>query len=458
MYQIYCGSDLLYDPREQETCILSGNVSLGVNETGKFEFSISPLHPLRRSIQKLKSVIKVYEGHELLYEGRVLLSETDMYGVTSYTCEGELAYLLDSIQRPKEYHDLTPRTYIADKLAQHNSRVEDGKKFTLGTIEKQSMNYDAREDNQYTSTLKTIMDKLVGSNGGYLRVRKENGVRYLDYLETYGRTSGQTIRFGENILDLNEHISAEDLLTVLIPLGKAPEGAENGTKLTIASVNNGKDYLENEEAISIFGRIEGVKEWSDVTLPANLKKKGQEYLKDMMNMKTTIELTALDLHLVDVEIDRLQLGDMVRVVSVPHGIDRYMMISKREYNLLDPSADKIVLGDTIAALTEKQMALQKEVNKQKNVTRAVEELKSNVSIISREVDDTKQEISGITGKVQVLESSAADTQLQIQEMHNRLNENGKDIQELRSKDVQFQADIEDILSRLNVLEEGGSTS
>ena len=455
MYRIYCDGELLYDPREEALAIIEGKVSLETNRTGELRFMLPICHPFAGKIRKLASVLRVMIDEEELFCGRLLDVDTDMYGTGTYTCEGEMAYLLDSIQRPKEYHDLTPRSYLQDKLAQHNSQVEDAKKFTLGLVEKSSMNYDARQDNQYTSTLSTIMEKLVSSNGGYLRVRKEEGIRYLDYLESYGRTSGQIIRFGENILDLTEHLSASDIITVLIPLGKAPDGAKEGERLTIASVNDGKDYLENAEAIALYGRIVGANEWQDVTVPANLKAKGQEYLIRMRNLATTIELTAVDLHMADVDIDQIRLGDMIRAVSKPHGLDRYMLVSKREYDLLNPEEDKIVLGDTISTLTEKQAALQKSVEQQKDAAASVEKLKASVQTVEKDIDSTKQAVTTFDGKVQVLENSATETQKRLQEIQNTMTGISQTLEGLSVQDEAFQAILDDILARLESLEGGG---
>lgn len=470
MYQIYCDNTLLYDPRDEGSAILSGKVSLAVNATGELTFTLPPMHRGIDLIRKLSSVVQVFDGGELLYEGRVLASKADMYHTVTYTCEGTLAYLLDSIQRPRAYHDLTPASYLSDKIAQHNGQVEAGKRFVLGTVEKQTMNYDAREDNQYTNTLDTIMDKLVDSNGGYLRVRNEGDIRYLDYLESYGRTSGQVIRFGENILDLTEHVSAADVITVLIPLGKAEE-AENGEKgrrLTIESVNGGKDYLEDPEAMALYGRIVGTQTWDDVTVAANLKDKGREYLANARNLSATIELTAVDLHMVDVDIDRIKLGDMIRVVSPPHKLDKYMMVSKREYNLVNPEEDKIVLGDTIAALTEKQAALQKSVEKQKDISASVEEVRGSVHILAGEVNTTKQDVSELGGKVQVLETDTTEVQAALQGINNNItalerknSELSEDIredrirmQELEWSDQQMEETMQGILARLEALEGG----
>ncbi len=449
MYKIYCDGKLLYDPRDEELPVMSGKLALAVNATGELSLALPPTHPGMGDIQKMKSVLAVYDDEKLLYEGRVTDSKKEMYGIVTYTCEGTMAYLLDSIQRPKEYHDLTPKSYLQDKLAQHNSQVEPEKRFVLCIVEKQAMNYDARQDNQYTSTLDTIMDKLVSSNGGYLRVRREKGIRYLDYLESYGRTSMQSIRFGENVLDLTEHISASELVTVLVPLGKSVEGANggNGKRLTISSANNGKDYLEDADAIALYGRIVGTKTWDDVTVPGNLKAKGEEYLASARNLSMSIELAAVDLHLVDVDIDRIELGDMVRVISPPHGLDRYMFVSKREYNLLDPSADKITLGDVISTLTEKQAAIQKEVERQRNAAVSVEELKGSMAVLEGDMAATKGDVTSLGGKVQILETGATSTEEMLQELQNTVARMG-------GADAEMQQAIEEILKRLEKLEGG----
>lgn len=132
MYRAYCDGELLFDPRDTELQITAGKVIQAVNTTGEFVFTMPALHAGIRRIGKLKSVIEVYDEEEELFCGRVLSSKKNMYGSVEYSCEGELSHLLDSIQGPKSYHDLTPRSYLKDKLEQHNSQVEEFKRFTLG--------------------------------------------------------------------------------------------------------------------------------------------------------------------------------------------------------------------------------------------------------------------------------------------------------------------------------------
>ena len=175
----------------------------------------------------------------------------------------------------------------------------------------------------------------------------------------------------------------------------------------------------------------------------------------MRNLATTIELTAIDLHLADVDIDQIRLGDMIRAVSKPHGLDRYMLVSKREYDLLEPEEDKIVLGDAISTLTEKQAALQKSMEQQKDAAASVERLKASVQTIEKDIDSTKQAVLSIDGKVHSLENSTTDAQRHLQEMQNTMVGINRKLEELGEQDEKFQISLEDILARLESLEGGG---
>jgi len=134
MYQITCDNLLLYDPRVDELDVISAEVTLTVNKSGVFTVELPIVHPLRNSIKKLKSVIQVYDNGILLFAGRSLTDEADFYNTGKITCEGELGYLLDSIQTPKEYHNTTPREYLEDKIAQHNAQVGADKAFVVGRV------------------------------------------------------------------------------------------------------------------------------------------------------------------------------------------------------------------------------------------------------------------------------------------------------------------------------------
>ena len=132
------------------------------------------------------------------------------------TCEGCLAYLLD-VQYPPYVHTGSVAVFLGDLLDYYNSRVTDKQKIELGNVTVVDPNdYIRRESEDYDSIYNIIQNKLIQSLDGWIQIRRVNGKNYLDYLADYYE-SDQVIRFGENLLDLNQHIKGESIKTVIIP-------------------------------------------------------------------------------------------------------------------------------------------------------------------------------------------------------------------------------------------------
>ena len=290
-----------------------------------------------------------------LFHGRLLNTEKDFYKRQKAVCEGELAYLVDSIQRPYDYAGDLPGLF-KQYINNHNEQVDEEKKFAIGEIAvTDSNNYVHYSSTVYPNTLNEIKEKLINTHGGYLRTRISESKKYIDYVTKPGKTNSQVIEFGTNLLDITEYITAENVFTVLIPLGerqKDSSGNETG-RLTIAEVNDGKDYIESETGIKLFGRITKTHEWDDVTDANNLLKKGKVYLDDGISMSVSLKVKAVDLHLIDVNTEIISEGDEVRVVSPPHGIDTYFLCTKIEIDLLTPDNSVYEFGVSFSTLTGK---------------------------------------------------------------------------------------------------------
>ena len=342
MIQFFCDSQLLYDPRNPDYAIYEPKCELEVNKTGRLTFTIPPTHPMYDALQKMKSEIEVYQDGEFLGAYRVLNTDLDFNNIKAVTCEGELAYLLDSVQRPSEYHDISVEDYFETLISNHNDDVDEDKQFAVGAVTVTDPNDSLYRIHNYESTWECVDDKLIDRLGGYVRCRRVNGVRTIDYVTSYGNVNTQIIQFGENILDLTRDIRGEDIATVLVPLGAADE--ETGVKLTVASVNDGKDYIEATEAISIYGRIVRTVEYDDVTVASNLLSKGSAELATLCKPSIILTMTAVDLHLVDVSVERIKLGDSIRVISEPHGLDEYMMVKALSLDFQHPENSKVTLG------------------------------------------------------------------------------------------------------------------
>lgn len=290
-----------------------------------------------------------------LFHGRLLNTEKDFYKRQKAVCEGELAYLVDSIQRPYDYAGDLPGLF-KQYINNHNEQVDEEKKFAIGEITvTDSNNYVHYSSTVYPDTLNEIKEKLINTHGGYLRTRISESKKYIDYVTKPGKTNSQVIEFGTNLLDITEYITAENVFTVLIPLGerqKDSSGNETG-RLTIAEVNDGKDYIESETGIKLFGRITKTHEWDDVTDANNLLKKGKIYLDDGISMSVSLKVKAVDLHLINVNTEIISEGDEVRVVSPPHGIDTYFLCTKIEIDLLTPDNSVYEFGVSFSTLTGK---------------------------------------------------------------------------------------------------------
>lgn len=297
---------------------------------------------------------KIVQSKEL-FHGRLLNTEKDFYKRQKAVCEGELAYLVDSIQRPYDYAGDLPGVF-KQYINNHNEQVDEEKKFAIGEITvTDSNNYVHYSSTVYPNTLNEIKEKLINTHGGYLRTRISESKKYIDYVTKPGKTNSQVIEFGTNLLDITEYITAENVFTVLIPLGerqKDSSGNETG-RLTIAEVNDGKDYIESETGIKLFGRITKTHEWDDVTDANNLLKKGKVYLDDGISMSVSLKVKAVDLHLVDVNTELISIGDEVRVVSKPHDIDTFFLCTKIELDLLTPDNSVYEFGVAFKTLTGK---------------------------------------------------------------------------------------------------------
>ena len=355
MFRIFCDGLLLYHSNLESMKIFDPSLELELNKTGSFVFTLYPDHPRFSTVKRLKSIIQVYQDDFFLFRGRVLDEEVGWHNEKTFSCEGELAFLLDTIQRPYDFTGSIPE-FLGMLLSNHNAQTDATKAFTLGNVTVTDPNdYIVRSDIDYVNTWDVITKKLIDMLGGFLQVRHVNGVNYLDYLSESTLLAPQKITFGKNLLDLKRTRKGEDIATAIIPLGaklKDEEGNDTDTRLTIASVNGGSDFLVDEDAAKDLGSIFRTVIFDDVTEPSNLKTKGQAYLSDSVKQWETIDLTAADLATVDKDITSFHLGTMVQVESNPHGLNQRFRVEKLSLKLFDPAANRMTLGKTIKAFSE----------------------------------------------------------------------------------------------------------
>lgn len=403
MYQVYYKDKLVYDLRDEDLIFIDPVLNLEASKAGSFEFKIPPTHPHYGLFQKMVSEVVVKEDGVEIFRGRVI-EDTELFNkVKRIFCEGDLAYLNDSIQHPTEYHDMSVRGYLETIISEHNKQVTLERRFQVGIVTVKDSNDSLFRYTNWESTMQTIKEDLVDDLGGYIRTRYENGIRYIDYIADTLNTCTQSIRFGENLLDFTRNFTVEDLVTVLIPLGaKLEESTIKALeeRLTIKEVNNNSVELVNQTAVNHYGRITKVVKWDNVHTPANLKKKGEAYLKEGQWENTIIEAKAVDLHLADSAVERFKILDSIHVVSVPHGLDKFFPLTKLSIPLDKPSNATITLGSK-----EKVTLTAQTNNSNTDLLDKLEKIPSPNKILQQAQDNASQLIQHMTNGYMVYESN-----------------------------------------------------
>ena len=368
MYTAYLNDNLFFSTSSNLNSLklITAQLELTAGQAGTFTFTVAPDNTAYSSFTKLTSYVDVYRDTVLLFSGRVIDITEDFKLCRTIICEGLLAVLADSIFRPVTYNG-TLQGLVQAMIDSHNNQVDSDKQLTIGTITIED-EYLYRSYEDYETTITRLLD-LTESYGGYITVTKQQDGLYFDWRESIAGLNSQGINFGENLLDITQNESATDIITILIPLGAEIEN-EDGTssRLTISAVNNDKDYLINQDGIDEFGQVVGVQIWDDVTVDSILKSKGQAYLNAQAVNKVSINVSAADLAFTSDMIDYFMIGQTIHVKSTAHGIDTNFVALEQSLNLLDPSQDRMVLGNTIRGYIN---TIQKAVQANKDAVQTV---------------------------------------------------------------------------------------
>lgn len=361
-------NDYLYYPGDPRYTLGDIRLKLALNDAGTLEFNIYANHPHFDHLEVRKTMLSFYRDETLLFSGEVREIEADMSNVHKVYCVGELSFLYDTIQPQAEYRNCNMANYVSALLAHHNEQVgldtnSTRKVIQPGTIGVSFSNNAAQRYTSYENTHAALVEEIIKPLGCYMRIRKSaDGISLLDIvsLEDYGVQATQTIRLGENLLDFSQSLTADDVITALIPIGKKKEDVERTSDdivaldayVDITQVNEGKNYLYLPSAIKNFGWVCSVKQWEEAFVPTILKNQGQAYLESGQYANLSLALTAIDLSELNTNFESFCLGDMVHVLAEPYGLDRWFPVTEMEIQPLKPDCNKLTLGSSSASLTK----------------------------------------------------------------------------------------------------------
>lgn len=396
--QLFADGAVAYDSRLEDYTLLGLKTTHGLNKGGTAEIVMPPGHPAYNSFISFKTLVELRENGALRFRGRALYPNDDFYNIRTITCEGERCFLRDAIMRPYLY-TADPASIFAAAVALYNAETTDAwKRFTLGQCTVTDANEYIRMESESAETFADFFDKLVERCGGYIVFTDApDGSRAINWLADIGTESSQTIEFGENLLDFARSGQSDDLATALVPYGAQ---LEDGTRVTIESVNGGRDYIEDAEAVALRGRITATVTWDDVTEPAHLLTKAWQWLALHKLAVVALQLTSADLSRMNRNIDGYEMGDRVPVLSKPHGVDDFFQLTERTIDWLEHDGGSISLGQTVQTLTGADVIAQQNTNRALSTVRnATVQAVAGSTAAAREVE------TRLTSKIQQLADS-----------------------------------------------------
>ena len=362
MYKIYADNILIYDDTSADPYVkvASPKLTLELGAAGSLKLTIPPGNAGYSAIALMSTTLTVEKDDAEIWEGRVLQEEQDFWNQRILTCEGALAYLNDTAQGQTTIHKTggyAASMALSDLIAVHNLHAPSERQFTIGEVYNASTEIDFTTD--FESTMEAIMKYLVEAYGGYLRIRKIGGTRYIDWLadirtDTSGLSKNtQKIEFGKNLMDFTGSFDLSTFATVILPLGKKKEkpegydGPDEYTTVESVSPDNKKYVKAANEVYSAYGWIERVIHWDDIDDPQTLYNTAVKYLTETQFDTMELSLSAFDLHYLNPKIEGVKLGDLLDVISPPHGLDITLPVQKLEVPLDQPQNTIFQLGGEV---------------------------------------------------------------------------------------------------------------
>lgn len=493
MYTIHLDGQLLFSNRidDEAHAVLSPKLTLDVKSSGSLSFVLPPSNHMHGHVRKMKSIITVEQNGDEIFRGRAVEVETDIWNQKSVYCEGALSFLLDSLQQPMSFKGKAADVFRT-VIANHNEQVDEEKQFSVGNIasvfeDEELPEQDTNYTSVYWNTSEMINDNFIDVLGGYLLARVSDGTLYIDWLSELGGGETSDIRFSVNMLDLTDKSDAGDMFTVLIPFGWSEIGSDGtyGDPVNITSVNDGKNYIQDDEAVAKYGKIWRTYTWANTKDPAELLEKARKHLATGAALRT-LSIKAVDMHFLNGNVGMVRIGQIVHIASDPHGIDIEKACVKMDIDLVDPENTTYTFGEKPRTFTESAVrtenkvyqmtgggrsggggrrSVQQEISDiirwaeiNKNETNAyiqltageLDKTKQQLSAAEIEIDGVQAEISIAASRLDDVEKRTTSAEIAISGAEAKITLQAESIDSLNDEITQAQIDIDGMNSEIRL--------
>lgn len=353
---------------------LSKNIQFSKNEASILNFEILADNTYFNRLSKFKDYIEVInlKTNEVVFDGRVISNNKSMSDVglfiNSIQCESVLNYLNDVYVEKWQFYpeglpknskgdafaNFTTEKFISKVLDKYNSVVQNEKKIFLGNIE---VVQPIQAKTNYQTCLNAIQSIICDNFDGYLIIRRENGINYLDFLNKSPVDELVKIEVAKNMKTLQINDSDINIFTRIIPFGK------NG--LDITKENNGCNYVQDDDLVAKYGIIETVMEWQNVTIGQELLNRAKNAFDEVKLTANQIQLTALDLSYINNEYNLLRLYTPVKVINQALNYDNVHEIVSISFDLYNPYLSTFSLDLNSTGFTNSVNSVCEQVNSNK---------------------------------------------------------------------------------------------
>lgn len=341
MYILRYDGQVLDDPRT-DTRLPAWKCEMTLDESGSLTLTMPSSHPLHGSIAVMSAAheVTLEEDGVELFRGRVRSVVTGDTGDDDITCEGQLAYLNDSIVEPYGTYadtsstpawstvvDGAPSALWAWYVQQHNAQVDGTQQFNLGANELDSEPV-TRSSTQWPTTGAEVKDKLLDHDMGYLSARYTDGIRYLDMTCGSGRDAAQPIEFGVNLTDYTDDLATDDVITAIVPYC-----SDSDTTVDLSTIEDGAfgtdytksgDRIQSNEGVRLHGVVTERRGY-EATTAYGLCNAAAADLSTAYQPIHSLTISAVDLHKVDPAVEPWRVGMWIRVKAAPYHVDQRMM-------------------------------------------------------------------------------------------------------------------------------------
>lgn len=204
----------------------------------------------------------------------------------------------------------------------------------------------------FGATWDILQSELTDVYGGYLVVRysDDGKTRYLDYLADVAESNTQTVEFGVNMLDLNNYVKADDIVTRVIAVGYQTKGW-----WIFKSTKTIQETANDRAAQSVYGIITRVIviDGKSITRQKLLDAANEELSKNLRYLDG-MEISAVDLRDAGIDTERLGWMKKTHILSKPHGLDTWLVLNKVVEPLDAPDKKKFTFGTSFYSISDLQ--------------------------------------------------------------------------------------------------------